>query len=57
MDEHGPGQPAVPEKEPRLTAERLLHAVKIGIAGVVALYVAELLKLPQAYWARSALLS
>jgi uncharacterized membrane protein YgaE (UPF0421/DUF939 family) len=44
-------QPAVAEKEPRLTAERLLHAVKIGIAGVVALYVAELLKLPQPYWA------
>jgi uncharacterized membrane protein YgaE (UPF0421/DUF939 family) len=50
MGEHGLG-PSPPEKEPRLTAERLLHAVKIGIAGVVALYAAELLKLPQAYWA------
>lgn len=34
-----------------MTADRLLRAVKIGIAGVVALYAADLLKLPQAYWA------
>jgi uncharacterized membrane protein YgaE (UPF0421/DUF939 family) len=51
MSPSGLGQPFVLEKEPTLTAERLLHAVKIGIAGVVALYAAELLKLPQAYWA------
>jgi uncharacterized membrane protein YgaE (UPF0421/DUF939 family) len=35
----------------KLRVNHLPRAVKIGIAGVVALYVANLLKLPQAYWA------
>jgi len=35
----------------RMRVSHLPRAVKIGVAGVVALYAANLLKLPQAYWA------
>ncbi len=34
-----------------LTIARLAQAVKTGIAGIAALYLAHLLRLPQVYWA------
>ncbi len=39
------------ENGARMRVSHLPRALKIGIAGVVALYAANLLKLPQAYWA------
>jgi len=35
----------------KLSPSRLYRAMKVGIAGVVALLAAHLLRLPQAYWA------
>jgi len=35
----------------KLRVDHLPRAIKIGVAGVAALYVANFLKLPQAYWA------
>jgi hypothetical protein len=34
--------------------QHIAHAAKIGIAGVVSILAAKLLKLPQGYWQRSA---
>jgi uncharacterized membrane protein YccC len=35
----------------KTVSQYIVHAVKIGVAGVVAILVARLLKLPQGYWA------
>ena len=35
----------------RLTLSRFAQAIKVGVAGIVALSLAQLLRLPQAYWA------
>lgn len=35
----------------KTVSQHMVHAVKIGAAGVVSILVARLLKLPQAYWA------
>jgi uncharacterized membrane protein YccC len=34
-----------------LTLEHLIHAVRIGVAGVLSIYAARLFRLPQGYWA------
>src|ERR1700690_2864946 len=35
----------------RETIDRLKHAAKTGLAAVLALYLAQFLKLPESYWA------
>lgn len=39
------------EMEKKAVGQHVIHAVKIGIAGVVSILVARMLKLPQGYWA------
>ncbi len=41
----------MPNQQANPTFNRLAQAIKIGLAGVAALYLAELLRLPQSYWA------